>query len=86
MTLMQWCSAEKFWQGSVSRGVEAGDEHCRSHTINHSVTVKKNADLELDKTDFRGNEENKEITQVKGTMYSAFGCNLVLQTNEEREV
>lgn len=45
---------------------------------NSSMGSFGNADLDLDKTSFRGNKENKEIVSKIHNTWSKFGCNLDL--------
>lgn len=81
------------WRHRVWHGrVEARDEK-RGTGLAPETTARnksqmvnqRNADLELAKTGFRDNKENKEIVSntLKAAIYSKNSCKVELQTNKE---
>lgn len=76
---MQRCSTEKFTSRTVAKTLrrhrlETGD----ATPINNSITVSyRKEDLEMNKTGFWGNEQNKKLVSnmyIKGTIYRKLGC------------
>lgn len=62
------------------------DWHWGAHSYKPLTSRQSNEDLALDKAGFNGKEEKKtEVSHIKSTMDSEFGCNMELQNNEQRE-
>lgn len=99
--LTQQCILEKYRAGTIAETLSSGGRGCGAEKCRHGMTEDgawagtgdlmaiassavgsyRNADLDLGKTSFTGNEEI--VSKIHNI--HKFGCNLDLQTHEERQ-